>query len=236
MMTEVKSTEKLTALVKEYGLNAGANVVGIAASESFVSAPEGFKPGDSLAGCRSVIVLGAAFPQDALLGTAAYYTELRSAMIENINGIAKTVAKRIKDDGFKSRAISGFGGRWVEGDGRKEQFGLISLKHAAELAGLGVIGRNYLLLNSEYGNLLWFSAVLTNADLIPDKRAEYSFCDNCSICVEICPVKALDEPAVFGKKECSNMLMKKVGDKWEINCYLCRKECPYRFGMDHAET
>jgi len=104
MITETDNKKELTALVKEYGLSAGANVVGIAASESFDSAPEGFKPGDSLAGCRSVIVLGAAFPRDALLGTAAYYTELRSAMIENINGIAKTVAKRIKEDGFKSQA------------------------------------------------------------------------------------------------------------------------------------
>ena len=35
--------------VKEYGLNAGANVVGIAASKDFGLAPEGFKPSDSLA-------------------------------------------------------------------------------------------------------------------------------------------------------------------------------------------
>jgi len=30
-------------MIKEYGLNAGAGVVGIAAAKNFISAPEGFK-------------------------------------------------------------------------------------------------------------------------------------------------------------------------------------------------
>jgi hypothetical protein len=33
--------------VKEYGLSAGASIVGIAASKDFDSAPEGFKPSDN---------------------------------------------------------------------------------------------------------------------------------------------------------------------------------------------
>ena len=36
------------AAVKEYGMNAGASVVGIAASKDFGSAPDGFKPADVL--------------------------------------------------------------------------------------------------------------------------------------------------------------------------------------------
>jgi len=135
--------------VKEYGFNAGASVVGIAAAaaEDFALAPEGFKPADSLAGCCSVVVLGATFSQEAF-NNSANYTEYRKAMIEEINGIAKNVEKRIKADGYKARSVTGFGGKWVEGNGRKEQFGLISLKHAAELAGIGVIGKNYLLTNT----------------------------------------------------------------------------------------
>jgi len=215
--------------VKQYGFNAGASVVGIAAAEDFALAPEGFKPADSLAGCRSVVVLGAAFPQEAF-NNSADYTDYRKAMIEEINGIAKNVEKRIKADGYKARSVTGFGGKWVEGNGRKEQFGLISLKHAAELAGIGVIGKNYLLTNPQYGNLLWFSAVLTDADLIPDKKAEFNFCNNCNKCVETCPVQALDNPAVFDKKECSRMFMKQEAGKWVINCFLCRKVCPHRFG------
>jgi len=155
--------------VKEYGKNAGANVVGIAASKDFNNAPKGFWPSDNLEGCRSVIVLGATFPKKVLENTAQY-TANRNEMLSKMTDMAKEVAKRIKADGYKSKAISASGGKWVESGGRKDQFGYISLKHAAELAGLGVIGKNYLLTNPNYGNLLWLSAVLTDAELIPDKK------------------------------------------------------------------
>jgi len=212
--------------VKEYGKSAGASVVGIAASKDFDSAPEGLRPGDALKGCLSVIVFAAPFSRDALTKTTVEYTEHRKAMIEKINSIAENVEKRIKSDGYKARTVHGFGGKWVNG----EQRGLISLKHAAELAGIGTIGRNQLLLSPEYGNLLWLSAVLTTADLVPDEKAQFSFCDNCNICVEACPTKALDDPASFGKKGCSSVFFKMVDGKWEVQCYLCRKMCPHRFG------
>ena len=214
--------------VKEYGLNAGASVVGIAASKDFVSAPEGFRPSDALEGCLSVIVLGAPSPKEALLKTSVEYTDSRNEMLAKMTIIAKVVAKRIKNQGCKTLAISATGGKYVDvkqGE-RKELFGHISLKHAAELAGLGVIGNNYLLTTPQYGNLLWFSAVLTDADLIPDERAQYTGCDNCNKCVEVCPSKALDNNALFGKKECAGTCFKMVNGKLQIVCFLCRKVCP----------
>jgi len=220
---------KLTSeTVKKYGLNAGANVVGIAVSKDFGLAPEGFKPSDNLEGCLSVIVLGATFPQEVLNDTAIY-TASRNEMLTKMTNIAKEVAKKIKHDGYNTKEISGSGGKWVEGEGRKEQFGYISLKHAAELAGLGIIGKNYLLTNPEYGNLLWFSAVLTNADLIPDKKVQYEICNNCNKCIKSCPSGALDNPALFGRKECSKFFTIE-NKKFLIKCFNCRKVCPNRFG------
>ena len=203
--------------VKEYGLNAGAHVVGIAASKDFSLAPEGKKPSDALKGCLSVVVLGTPFPQEALLKTSVEYTEIRNGMYKKMDGIAKEVTKQIKGKGYKAIEIVGLGSK-------------ISLKHAAELAGLGIISRNYLLTNPEYGNLLWFSAVLTDADLIPDKKASYTICNSCNKCAEMCPSKALDNPALFGRKACSGTCFKMENRKWEISCFLCRKVCPYCFG------
>ena len=215
-------------LVKEYGLNAGASIVGIAASKDFSLAPDGFKPTDVLEECLSVIVLGASFPKEALCDITLY-TASRNEMLTKVTGMAKEVAKQIKRDGFKAKEISGAGGKWVDGNGRKEQLGYISLKHAAELAGLGVIGKNYLLTNSEYGNLLWLSAVLTDADLIPDKKVRYKFCDKCNKCVRVCPSGALDDPTLFGRKECSKYFTIE-NRQFVIKCFLCRKICPYCFG------
>jgi epoxyqueuosine reductase QueG len=212
-----KTSEINSEIVKECGLNAGASVVGIAAAKDFGLAPKGKKPSDALKDCLSVVVLGAPFPQVALLKNSIEYTKIRNGMVTKMNRVAKEVTKQIQDKGYKAVIVVGVGGK-------------ISLKHAAELAGLGVIGRNYLLTNPEYGNLLWFSAVLTDADLIPDKKAEYIVCDNCNKCVKICPSKALDNPAAFGRKVCFETCFKQVNGKWEINCFLCRKVCPYRLG------
>lgn len=214
--------------VKEYGVNAGASIIGIAASKDFSLAPDGFMPTDVLPECLSVIVLGVVALPETLNDIAEYSTS-RSKMISAMTDIAKKVAKRIKTDGYKAKAISATGGKWVEGDGRKEQFGLISLKHAAELAGLGVIGKNYLLTNSQYGNLLWLSAVLTDAELMPDEKVKSNMCDNCNKCVETCPSGALDNTSSFGKKGCSQFF-KIENKKFLIKCFLCRTVCPYRFG------
>lgn len=216
--------------VKKYGIDAGASVVGIASLHGFDLAPDGFKPTDVMPECRSVIVLGAVLPYKVLKNTAEY-TSSRNEMLTKMTDIAKKVAKQISADGYKSKAISAVGGKWVDNGGRKEQFGYISLKHAAELAGLGIIGKNYLLTNPKFGNLLWLSAVLTNADLAPDEKAQYRICDNCNKCVEACPSGALNNLAFFDKKGCSKFFV--IADrKFLIKCFLCRTVCPHCFGIN----
>jgi len=216
-------------IVKSYGINAGANLVGIAASKDFGLAPDGFKPTDVLPECHSVIVLGAAFPPE-VLNDIAEYSASRNSMLTALTDMAKKVEKRIKADGYKTKVISAAGGKWVEGDGRKEQFGYISLKHAAEIAGLGVIGKNNLLINPQYGNLIWLSAVLTDAELVPDEKVQSKMCDNCGKCVEACPARALDDLVSFRRKGCSQFV-KIENKKFVIKCFLCRTVCPYCFGI-----
>ena len=219
-------------IVKEYGREAGASVVGVASAQDFALSPEGFHPVDALPECRSVVVLGTSFPRE-VFGSIDEYSASRNAMLSTMTDMGKAVAKRIKADGYKTKPISASGGKWVQGEGRKEQFGTISLKHAAEIAGLGVIGKNYLLTNAEYGNLLWLSAVLTDAELSPDEKAKMAdFCEGCNKCVEACPVGALNDLSAFGKKGCSSHF--KIEDKtFKIKCFLCRTICPYAFGL-HA--
>ena len=212
--------------VKDYGIKAGAQVVGIASSKDFGSAPEGYKPTDVMEECVSVIVLGILSPKE-LLTDNIVYTEIRQKAIEKTAGAAKEVAKRIKKDGYKATSIGGFGGKYLP-DGHH---GPISMKHTAEIAGLGTIGRNHLLINPEYGNLLWFSAVLTDAELVPDEKVRHDVCDGCNICVESCPINALEDPDLLKKKECGNNMYIIVDNKWEINCFTCRQVCPYCFGI-----
>ena len=82
MRTEINST-----IVKKYGMDAGANTVGIAAAKDFTSAPDGYKPTDVLPECVSVIVLGAASSTE-VLNDVAEYSASRNAMLTTMTDMA----------------------------------------------------------------------------------------------------------------------------------------------------
>jgi len=218
-------------IIKDYCYGAGARVAGIAAAQDFGAAPEGYRPTDALEGCASVIVLGAPIPREAVLNDDMRgFIDIRSALNKEMKEAAAKVAKQIKAAGRKARAIGGMDGKMVNGF----THGPISLKHAAELAGLGVIGKNYLLANPEHGNLLWLSAVLTDAPLTPDPRFSLDLCGGCGKCAAACPAHALDTPGAVAKKACSGHMFQQVNKKWEILCFACRKVCPHRFGIQET--
>ena len=220
----IMAKELNSDIVKGYALKAGAKVAGVASADDFDLSREGFRPADYLEGCRSVIVMGAPSPREAF-DNIADYTTSRNFMVTKMTDVAKDVEKMIKKDGHTAKAVSSTGGRTVDG----KFSGHISLKHAAESAGIGIIGRNNLLLSPEYGTCLWLSAVLTTSEIVPDNKQELDYCDGCNLCVEACPAGVLDDLSSFKKKECANYF-KLVGGKFKISCFKCRTVCPRRFG------
>jgi epoxyqueuosine reductase len=74
--------------------------------------------------------------------------------------------------------------------------GGIFLKDAAVLAGLGVIGRNNLLVTPEFGPRVRLRAIALRADLPPTGPIDFQPCDNCDMpCWRACPQKAFREGA-----------------------------------------
>lgn len=69
--------------------------------------------------------------------------------------------------------------------------GLMSMKHAAVMSGLGTRGKNSLLLNPDYGNLLAVGAVLSELELQSDELCEDICIKNCRKCIDACPVQAI---------------------------------------------
>jgi len=71
--------------------------------------------------------------------------------------------------------------------------GILSLRHAGYLAGLGILGRNNLLINPDLGNMVYIGAILTDNELDPDPLIENVRCPpKCSICLDSCPQNALN--------------------------------------------
>ena len=78
--------------------------------------------------------------------------------------------------------------------------GILSLKHAAQSAGLGTLGKNTLLLNPRFSNRLWLGAVLTDLELEPDPVLEHQCLEGCTHCLEACPRGALDGTTLTQKR------------------------------------
>jgi epoxyqueuosine reductase QueG len=77
-------------------------------------------------------------------------------------------------------------------------FADFSHRHAAELAGLGQIGLNRLLITPLFGPRVWLMSVITTAELAADPMLSEEVCPGraCNICIEKCPEYALSSDGI----------------------------------------
>ncbi len=79
--------------------------------------------------------------------------------------------------------------------------GGLPLKRAAALAGLGMQGKNTVVITREYGPKVRLGAVLTSAELESDAPFSGDLCGDCTRCIRACPTKAL-KPHEITIKRC----------------------------------
>ena len=128
---------------------------------------------------------------------------------------------KIDNKGLVLPATGGpYGGKYLEGP--------VSYKKLAEMAGLGIVGWNGLLLTPKYGPKVRLAGVATDA-LVETSTAKEDFISPCvecgGACVKICPIKAISEPTSGNNYQI---------DKYACNTYLvaagacaeCLKVCP----------
>lgn len=223
-MQSVDTKETATAL--------GVDLCGIASIDRFDEAPEGFHPRDVLPECQSVIVLACRFLKSSLFAKSTIpYTDVRNELSRKMDRLAIRLSYTLESKDMLAIPINSIGP--TEWDARTDKSrGIISLKHAAELAGLGKIGKNTLLINAQYGNMIWLSAVLVSVQLEPDPIAHYEGCTpTCTICLESCPIQALDGVSMNQMACWEYAFGKHNGGEWRIKCFTCRKVCPHCLGI-----
>jgi len=218
-------------------LGFGADVCGFAAAQDLADAPEGFRPTDIFAKCKSVIVFGIALPRGlAEVEMKLIYGHFNYKTCPEIDMIAFHTAKNIEASYGGCAVPLPSDGPYDYWDADKmEGRGLISMKHAAVAAGLGTFGKNTLLLNSQYGNMLILGAVLSELDLISDPPANNICMEDCNLCISSCPVGALDSSPVNQKACRINTYGTNARGFDTVNCNHCRIICPMKYGINKAK-
>ena len=213
--------------IKEKAVALGAEVCGIAGIESFAKAPAGFHPRDILPGAKCVIVFGKQFSKSVFaVKTNAPYMLVRNKLLELVDEISVQLSYALESEGYTAVPIPSSEPYEYWDAQRRHGRGILSLKHAAQLAGLGYLGKNTLLINEKYGNRLWIGAVIADVQLAADPPNEGSCPDACRICLDACPQSALDAITVDQMKCREICFSSTEGGGGLYACNLCRRECP----------
>lgn len=135
----------------------------------------------------------------------------------------ESLLKFIRNQGFSAEPVGRYGYP-LEGE--------INLKEQAILAGIGKRGKNTLVLHPKYGTRLRFAAIKINAPLdlpaISDlPEGENPICNRCSICIDACPVQALEPYRMPDPSIClsSTDIMTEERGRL-IPCDICLHQCP----------
>ncbi|OGP53928.1 MAG: hypothetical protein A2162_03895 [Deltaproteobacteria bacterium RBG_13_52_11b] len=101
---------------------------------------------------------------------------------------------------------------------------VFSYKHAAQLAGLGMIGRHSLLVTQEYGPRVRLACLLTEAPLKASPSTKRKLCKKCDACIQVCPAQALHVPKQ-GEAYSINKFACRAYRQTGVTCSVCMKAC-----------
>jgi epoxyqueuosine reductase len=219
--------------IKEIAYSLSFDLCGIAPVDRFSGAPDGFHPNDIYKNCKSVIVFAKVIPNSSLYASSFIpYSHLGSVIIQELDNLTVKFARKLEELGIEAVPIpSDDPYEYWEPD-RLYGRAILSLRHAGRLAGLGILGKNTLLINNKFGNMIQLGAILVNIDLVGDPLAKYEGClVDCELCLNSCPKGALDGKTVNQSLCRSHSIYEHEKGYILKKCNTCRKVCPNALGI-----
>jgi epoxyqueuosine reductase QueG len=219
--------------VKGIVKSSGADLCGIAPVDRFKEAPKGFHPKDIYKDSESVVVFAKRLPSESIFATSCVpYTYVNDIVTRKVDELGFDIALELEDQGIKAVPIPSDDPYEYWEPENSYGRAILSLRHAGYLAGLGVLGKNTLLINNKFGNMIQIGALLVPIELKGDEIATYEGCpSDCHICIESCPVNALDGKTV-NQKLCRPLSNFRTEKGYILKkCNECRKACPLFKGI-----
>ncbi len=221
-------------IIKKQIKELGADLCGFAPIERFNEAPIGFNPLDIYKECKTVIVFAKKVPHSPLLAmNYVPYSHFNSIIINEVDALTLKIMKVFEEIDIGCVPIPSDDPYEHWESERAYGRAILSLRHAGYFAGLGILGKNTLLMNEKYGNMIQLGAVLLNIELKGDELANYEGCiPDCQICLDSCPQGALNGITV-DQKACRQQSIYQTEKGYTLKrCNLCRKLCPNALGIE----
>jgi len=172
---------------------------------------------------KNTIILGMEMDWDKIKTAPSIHVSIEAFRVYYDLG-EKTIelTQFLQEKGYKTEAHHPFGGK------------LLFTAHAVA-AGLGIMGRNGLIISPEFGPRQRWSAITTDANIPETKKVDLSemedFCENCGICIKKClggatyeePIEKVKGSGIFTHIDRSKCMESLLNNNY---CSYCLKICP----------
>jgi len=111
-------------------------------------------------------------------------------------------------------------------------------KELAQRAGLGWIGKNSLLISSQFGSFMNLGELFLNIELPHSVMKNKDLCGNCHLCINACPTQCIQANRTIKAeycisyltiehKEIVNQSLRAKMNTWLFGCDICQIVCPW---------